>query len=49
MFNGDIEGGQMPIGQVIGGIKEVLTCREVVERTVAQAEETLKTKYGVLA
>ncbi|MBN1380575.1 MAG: nitronate monooxygenase [Deltaproteobacteria bacterium] len=49
MFSGDTENGRMPIGQVIGGIKEVLTCQEVVERTVAQAEETLKAKYGVLA
>jgi enoyl-[acyl-carrier protein] reductase II len=49
MFSGDIESGHMPLGQVIGGIKDVLTCREVVERTVAQAEETLRTKYGVLA
>lgn len=48
MFNGDIENGRMPIGQVIGGISEVLTCKEVLERTIAQAEETLKAKYGVL-
>lgn len=41
--------GMMPLGQVIGGIKDVLTCREVIERTVAQAEEVLKLKVGCLA
>jgi enoyl-[acyl-carrier protein] reductase II len=38
---GDITQGVVAIGQVVGGVQEVRTCREVVESTVATAEALL--------
>ena len=37
--NGDLETGVLPISQAIGLIKDLPTCREVIERTVAEAQE----------
>ena len=39
-FEGDENIGLFPIGQVIGGIRDVPTCKELIERIVAQAEQT---------
>ena len=41
MFEGDENAGVLTIGQVIGGIRDVPTCKELVERVVAQAESVL--------
>jgi enoyl-[acyl-carrier protein] reductase II len=37
--DGDLETGVIPIGQAIGLIKDLPTCQEVIERTVAEAQE----------
>jgi enoyl-[acyl-carrier protein] reductase II len=37
--NGDLETGVLPISQAIGLIKDLPTCQEVIERTVAEAQE----------
>jgi len=41
--NGDLETGVLPMGQAIGLIKDLPSCKEVIERTVAEAEECLET------
>ncbi len=43
MIDGDEKSGMLPIGQSIGGINEILTAAEVIEKVVAEAEEALKT------
>ena len=40
--DGDIEAGLVPVGQSIGLIHDVVSCKEVVERMVKQAEALLK-------
>src|SRR4030043_1300255 len=40
--NGDLETGVLPISQAIGLIKDVPTCKEVIERTVSEAQELLE-------
>ncbi len=40
--NGDLETGVLPMGQAIGLIKDLPSCKEVIERTVAEAEEWLE-------
>jgi nitronate monooxygenase len=37
--NGDFETGVLPMGQAIGLMNDVPTCKEVIERTVAEAQE----------
>jgi enoyl-[acyl-carrier protein] reductase II len=39
---GDLETGVLPISQAIGLIKDLPTCQEVIERTVAEAQELLE-------
>lgn len=41
--NGDLDRGVLPMSQAIGLIKDLPTCKEVIERTVAEAEELLAT------
>ena len=46
--DGDLENGVLPIGQAIGLIKDLPTCKELIERTVAEAEkwvEALREKF----
>ena len=38
---GDIEGGIFPVGIAAGLIREVNTCREIIENTVAEAEAAI--------
>ena len=40
--NGDLENGVLPMSQAICLIKDIPTCKEVIERTVAEAEELLE-------
>ena len=40
--NGDLETGVLPMSQAIGLIKDMPTCKEVIERTVAEAQELLE-------
>jgi NAD(P)H-dependent flavin oxidoreductase YrpB (nitropropane dioxygenase family) len=46
---GDLETGVLPMSQAIGLMKDVPTCKEVIERTVAEAEELLETVRGRIA
>jgi len=40
--NGDLETGVLPIGQVIGLMKDIPTCKELLDRIVAEAQELLE-------
>jgi len=40
--NGDLETGVLPIGQAIGLIKDLPTCKELIERTIAEAQEWME-------
>jgi enoyl-[acyl-carrier protein] reductase II len=40
--DGDLETGVLPMSQAIGLMKDLPTCKEVIERTVAEAEELLE-------
>lgn len=39
---GDVEAGLMPVGQSIGLIHDVVSCKELIERMVKEAEKLLK-------
>jgi len=40
--DGDLETGVLPISQAIGLMKDLPTCKEVIERTVAEAQEVVE-------
>jgi enoyl-[acyl-carrier protein] reductase II len=40
--NGDLETGVLPVSQAVGLIKDIPTCKEVIEQTVAEAQELLE-------
>ena len=40
--NGDLETGVLPMSQAIGLIKDIPTCKEVIEQTVAEAQELVE-------
>ncbi len=42
--DGDTEKGVLPVGQVTGLLHDIPTVREVIERTVKEAEEIIKTR-----
>ena len=42
MLDGDEDAGTFAIGQVIGGIADIPTCQELIERMVAEAEKVLE-------
>ena len=39
--NGDVGGAPFAVGQSFGLIKEIVSCREVLQTIVREAEETL--------
>jgi enoyl-[acyl-carrier protein] reductase II len=41
-IEGDVENGSLMCGQIAGLISQVRTCRQIVEETVAQAEEIIR-------
>lgn len=45
---GDLENGVVPFGQVVGRIRDLPTCKEVIERTVAEAEEIIRSLQSKL-
>jgi enoyl-[acyl-carrier protein] reductase II len=50
IYQGDVENGWMMAGQDIGAIRDLPTCQEVIDRTVAEAEKLLAqagTKYTI--
>jgi nitronate monooxygenase len=44
--NGDVEKGTMAAGQCIGLIRDIPTCRELLDRIMAEAEEIIKTRFA---
>jgi nitronate monooxygenase len=46
MEDGDMEKGTMAAGQCIGLIRDIPTCRELLDRIMAEAEEIIKTRFG---
>ncbi len=46
--DGDLENGVVPFGQVVGRIRDLPTCKELIERTVAEAEEVIRGLQGKL-
>jgi len=40
--SGDLETGVLPISQAIGLMRDIPTCKELIERTVAEAQELLE-------
>jgi enoyl-[acyl-carrier protein] reductase II len=46
---GDLETGVLPISQAIGLMKDLPTCKELIERTVAEARECLETVWAKVA
>ncbi|HWR93197.1 MAG TPA: nitronate monooxygenase family protein, partial [Desulfobacterales bacterium] len=46
MEDGDMEKGTMAAGQCIGLIRDIPTCRELLDRIMAEAEAIIKTRFG---
>jgi enoyl-[acyl-carrier protein] reductase II len=46
--DGDLETGVVPFGQVVGRIRDLPTCREVIERTVFEAEQIIRSLQAKL-
>jgi NAD(P)H-dependent flavin oxidoreductase YrpB (nitropropane dioxygenase family) len=44
--HGDLETGVLPMSQAIGLMKDIPTCKEVIEGTVAEAQELLEAVRG---
>ncbi len=40
--DGDLETGVIPISQAVGLMKDIPTCKELIERTVAEAQQLLE-------
>ena len=40
--NGDLEAGVLPMSQAIGLMKDIPTCKEVIERIVAEAQDLVE-------
>lgn len=40
--DGDLDNGVVPFGQVVGRLRDLPTCQEVIERMVAEAEDIIK-------
>ena len=40
--DGDLENGVLPMSQAIGLMKDIPTCKEVIERIVAEAQQLLE-------
>ena len=45
LASGDIKKSFSPAGQVVGLIEDIPTCLELIERTVARAEEVINNLY----
>ncbi len=45
LATGDIKKAFSPAGQVVGLLKDIPTCRDLIERTVAEAEQVIKDLY----
>ncbi len=45
---GDLDNGVVPFGQVVGRIRDLPTCKELIERIVAEAEDDIRSLQGKL-
>jgi nitronate monooxygenase len=43
---GDVDGGTIAAGQCIGLIRDIPTCRELLDRIMAEAEEIIRTRFA---
>jgi NAD(P)H-dependent flavin oxidoreductase YrpB (nitropropane dioxygenase family) len=48
LSQGDLENGVVPFGQVVGRIRDLPTCKEVIERIVSEAEQIIKSLQSKL-
>jgi enoyl-[acyl-carrier protein] reductase II len=48
LSEGDLVNGVVPFGQVVGRIRDLPTCKEVIERTVTEAEQIIKSLQSKL-
>ena len=46
---GDLDRGVLPLGQVAGRISDLPTCQEIIERTVAEAQEVIESIRKTIA
>jgi len=46
--NGEMEKGTMAAGQCIGLIRDIPTCRELLDRIMAEAEEVINTRFTAM-
>jgi nitronate monooxygenase len=43
---GGVDGGTIAAGQCIGLIRDIPTCRELLDRIMAEAEEIIRTRFA---
>jgi nitronate monooxygenase len=48
MLDGDLDAGAWSCGMVVGLIHDVPTCRELIDRTMAQAERIIRERLAML-
>jgi nitronate monooxygenase len=41
-----VDGGTIAAGQCIGLIRDIPTCRELLDRIMAEAEEIIRTRFA---
>ena len=46
IYDGDLDGGMLYAGQDVGGIDDIPSAKELIDRTVDEAEKTLKTVWN---
>ena len=46
LVDGKVESGVMASGQVVGVIDDLPTCKELIDRTIAEAEKVLENLEG---
>jgi NAD(P)H-dependent flavin oxidoreductase YrpB (nitropropane dioxygenase family) len=46
IYDGDLEEGILYAGQAVGGIRDLPTVKELLERVVAEAEQTLTSLHS---
>jgi NAD(P)H-dependent flavin oxidoreductase YrpB (nitropropane dioxygenase family) len=49
LVDGKVESGVLPSGQVVGVIDDLPTCKELIDRIMAEAEKVLENLEGTSA
>ena len=49
IYDGNVEEGMLYAGQDIGGIEDILSVKEVIDRIITEAEETLRATEGKIS